>query len=112
MGEEEIDRITGKWGLPGTNTSGQMLIDVLCAENDLIVDNTWFRKRSINKYSRLRDNERDRALLDYVLVRKNMKGSLKYVHVLKVVADGMSDHFLVETKMSLPRTRMAAKGRV
>ena len=80
-----------------------MLIDV-CAENDLIVGNTWFRKRSINKYIWLRNNGRDRALLDYVLVRKDMKGSLKDVHVFRGVADGMSDYFLVETKMSLPRT--------
>ena len=48
VGEEEIDEITGKWGVPETNTSGQMLIDV-CAENNIIVGNTWFRKQNINK---------------------------------------------------------------
>ena len=35
VGEEEIDGITGKWGVPGTNISRQMLIDV-CAENDMV----------------------------------------------------------------------------
>ena len=87
----------------GTNISGEVLIDV-CAKKELIVGNRWFRKRSINKCAWLRDNGRDRALVDYVLVRKSMKGSLKDVHVFRGVADGVSDHFLLETKLSLPRT--------
>ena len=41
----------------------------------------------------------ERALMDYVLIAKRMVGRLKDVHVLRGVAAGMSDHFLVETKV-------------
>ena len=40
----------------------------------------------------------ERALMDYVLI-KRMVGRLKDVHVLRGVAAGMSDHFLVEAKV-------------
>ena len=41
----------------------------------------------------------ERALIDYVLVTKRMVGRLKDVHVFRVVAAGMSNHFLVEAKV-------------
>ena len=37
--------------------------------------------------------------MDYVLITKRMVGRLKDVHVLRGVAAGMSDHFLVEVKV-------------
>ena len=40
----------------------------------------------------------ERALMDYVLITKRIVGRLKDVHVFRGVA-GMSDHFLVETKV-------------
>ena len=40
-----------------------------------------------------------RALMDYVLITKRMVGRLKDVHVFRGVADGMSDHILVEAKV-------------
>ena len=39
------------------------------------------------------------GLMDYVLITKRMVGRLKDVHVFWGVADGMSDHFLVEAKV-------------
>ena len=41
----------------------------------------------------------ERTLMDYVLLTKRMVGRLKDVHVFRGVAAGMSDHFLVETKV-------------
>ena len=41
----------------------------------------------------------ERALMDYVLITKRMIGRLKNVHMLRGVAAGMFDHFLVEVKV-------------
>ena len=41
----------------------------------------------------------ERALMDYVLITKRIVGILKDVHVFMGVAAGMSDNFLVETKV-------------
>ena len=41
----------------------------------------------------------ERALMDYVLITRRMIGRLKDVHVYRGVAAGMSDHFLVESKV-------------
>ena len=41
----------------------------------------------------------ERALIDYVLIRKRMVGRLKDVHVFRDVAAGMCDHFLFEAKV-------------
>ena len=37
--------------------------------------------------------------MDYVLITKRMVGRLKDVHVVRGVAAGMSDHFLVEAEV-------------
>ena len=37
--------------------------------------------------------------MDYVLIKKKIIGRVKDVHVFRGVAAGVSDHFLVETKV-------------
>ena len=101
VGDEEIEGVMGRYGVPGRNESGESLLN-MCAENDLIVGNSLFKKKDINKYtwSRIeRGRVRERALMDYVLVKRRMSGRLKDVHVYRGVTAGMSDHFLVEGKM-------------
>ena len=41
----------------------------------------------------------EKALMDYVLITKRMMGRVKDVHVFRGLAAGISDHFLVETKL-------------
>ena len=74
----------------------------MCVEQELAVGNSFFKKKRINEYTWIRvANGRviARALMDYVLITKIMVGRLKDVHVFRGVAAGMSDHFLVETKV-------------
>jgi hypothetical protein len=54
-----------------------------CTEAGLIVGNTLFKKKRVNKYTWLSDNGTDEALMDWVLVDKGLKGSLKDVNVLR-----------------------------
>ena len=66
----------------------------------------FFKKKGINKYTWIRvANGRviERALMDCVLITKRMVGRLKYVHVFRGVAAGMSDHFLVEAKVAVAK---------
>ena len=101
VGEEEIEGVVGKYGVPERNRSGESLLN-MCIENDLVVGNSFFKKRMINKYTWVRVERGrviERALMDYVLLTRRMIGRLKDVHVYRGMTAGMSDHFLVEGKM-------------
>ena len=76
----------------------------LCAEQELVVDNSWFKKNYEYKYTWLRmaiGTVIDRALMDYVLSPKRMHGRLLDVKVWRGKSGGMSDHFLVEARVKL-----------
>ena len=101
VGDGEVEGVVGKYGVPGENESGERLLD-MCVEQELVIGNSLFKKKEINKYTWIRvANGRmiERALMDYVLITKRMVGRLKDVHVFRGVAAGMSDHFLVEAEV-------------
>ena len=101
VGDGEVEGVVGKYGVPGENESGERLLD-MCVEQELVIGNSFFKKKGINKYTWIRvANGRviERALMDYVLITKRMVGRLKDVHVFRGVAAGMSDHFLVEAEV-------------
>ena len=103
VGDEMIDGVVGNYGVPGRNESGECLLE-LCLEQEMSVGNTWFKKKSINKWTWVRvDGGRvvDRAVMDYVLVSKSLKGRLLDVHVYRGEGRGMSDHFLVEGRLKV-----------
>ena len=105
VGDVEIDNVIGMHGVPGVNDSGEQLVG-LCMEHELVIGNTWFRKKDINKYTWVRvSNGRmvDRALMDYLIVSSSIRGSLLDVHVLRGVTGGISDHFLVEGRLRVSR---------
>ena len=70
VGNEVIEGILGQYGVPGRNESGERLLGV-CAEQELVVGNSMFRKKYVYKYTWVRMVEGrvvDRALMDYVLL--------------------------------------------
>ena len=90
----EVEGVVGKYGVPGENESSERLFD-MCVEQELIIGNSFFKKKGINKYTWIRvANGRviERALMDYVLITKRMVSRLKDVHVFRSVAAGMSDN--------------------
>ena len=90
VGNGEMEGVVGKHGVPGRNESGESLLD-MCVEQELVVVNSFFKKKMINKYTWVRmANGRvvERALIDYVLIAKRMIGRVKDVHVFRGVAAG------------------------
>ena len=98
VGDGEAEGVVGKNGVPGENESAKRLLD-MCVEQELVVGNSFFKKKGINKYTWIRvANGRvvERALMDYVLITKRMVGRL---NVFRGLAVGMSDNILVEAKV-------------
>ena len=83
VGNEVIEGIVGRHGVPGTNESGGRLLK-MCAAQVLVVGNSCFKKNNGYKYMWLRMAEGrmvDKALIDYVLLPRRMLGRLLDVKV-------------------------------
>ena len=50
---EVMEGIVGRHGMPGRNESGERLLE-MCAEQELVVGNSWFNKNDVYKYTWLR----------------------------------------------------------
>ena len=103
VGNEVIEGIVGRHGVPGRNESGERLLE-MCAEQKLVVGNSWFKKNYEYKYTCLRMAEErvvDKSLMDYVLLPRRMLGRLLDVKVWRGETGGLSDHFLVEARLKL-----------
>ena len=53
MRNEVIEGIVGRHGVPGRNESGERLLE-MCAEQELVMGNTWFKNNDVYKYMWLR----------------------------------------------------------
>ena len=79
--------IVGRHGVPGRNESGERLLE-MCVEQELVVDNSWFKKNDVDKYTWLRmakGSVVDKVLMDYVLLPRRMLGRLLDVKVWRGV---------------------------
>nr|XP_053656735.1 uncharacterized protein LOC128705613 [Cherax quadricarinatus] len=93
VGKNVMEGVVGKFGVPGVNVNGEPLIE-LCVERNLVISNTYFMKKRINKYTRYDVAHNESSLLDYVLVDKRLMGRLQDVHVYRGATD-ILDHYLV-----------------
>ena len=78
VGNVAIERIVGRHRVPGRNESGERLLE-MCAGQELVVGNSWFKKNDVYKYTWLRMAEGrvvDKALMDYMLLPIRMLGRL------------------------------------
>ena len=83
VGDELIEGIFGRHGVPGRNESGERLLEMR-AEQEFVVGNSWFKKNYVYKHTWLRMAEGrvvDKALMDYVLLPRRMLGRLLGVNV-------------------------------
>ena len=76
VGEGQQDDIVGKYGLGERNERGERLIQ-FCEENNLMIANTHFRKHSKNLYTWKSPGDCIRNQIDYILVRKRFRNSVK-----------------------------------
>ena len=56
-GNEVIEGIVGQHEMTGRNESGKRLLE-MCAEQELLVGNSWFKKIDVHKYTWCRMMER------------------------------------------------------
>ena len=96
VGNTVIDGVVGVYSVPGVNESGEKLID-MCLEQELVVGNTFFKKKRKNKYTWERQVRG--IVVDYVLIAKKEQGRLVDVHAFPTEAGVISDHHLVEGKL-------------
>ena len=59
MENKAIEGIVGQHGVPGRNESGERLTG-MCAEQVLVVGNSWYKKKDVYKYTWLRMAEVER----------------------------------------------------
>ena len=79
VGNEVIEGIVGRHVESGRNESGERLLE-MCAEQELVEGNSWFKKNYVYKYTWLRMAEGrvvGKALMDYVLLPRRMLGRLR-----------------------------------
>ena len=85
--------MVGPFELGRRNQRGKMLID-FCKQHDLVVINTWFKKRKTMLYTWKSPGERNRYQIDYILVKQRFRNSTRDVKTLPG-ADIDSDHNLL-----------------
>ena len=81
--------------MSGGNERGERLLEI-CAEQELVVGNSWFKKNDEYKYTWLRlakGRVLDKALMDYVLLPRRMLGRLLDLKVWRGEGGGMSAPF-------------------
>jgi Reverse transcriptase (RNA-dependent DNA polymerase)/Endonuclease/Exonuclease/phosphatase family len=99
VGEGEQDGIIGKFGLGRRNERGEKLIE-LCKRQELVVTNTWFQQEKRRRYTWKSPGDRERYQLDYILVRKRYRNSVKNSRTLPG-ADADTDHNMVAMSVNL-----------
>ena len=95
--------ITGAFGVPGENDKGREVVE-FCTERGLCLGNTYFKHRSLQKYTRVakgQDEVEVKNMIDLVLVKRNMMRYLQDVRVVKGMRRGLSDHHVVLCKVRL-----------
>ena len=102
VGNEVIEGRVGRHGVPGRNESGERLPE-MCAEQELVVGNSWFKKIDVSKYTWLRMAEGrvvDKALMDYVLLprRKKLRGERKTETNASTLV-GVTSHVTISAKI-------------
>jgi endonuclease/exonuclease/phosphatase family metal-dependent hydrolase len=97
VGDESYRNTVGPHGQRRKNHMGQMLIN-FCERNGLIVTNTWFRKPKRRLYTWNAPGDWSRHQLDYILMKKRFRNSIKDVQTLMVQVLTLTTTYL------LPRT--------
>ena len=105
VGNKEVNKIVGINGEPILNNNGKHLID-FATFNELKIMNTFFRHKSIHKYTWAARGYR--SIIDYVLTNKKISNLVQDTRVYRSY-DVNSDHFLLISKKIIPYKKPAKK---
>ena len=81
LGDRMRASIAGTFGVPGENDNGRKVMEFY-AERGLCIGNTYFKHRSLDKYTRVsrgQDRVEVRSMIDLVLVKKDMLQDVRVV---------------------------------
>ena len=99
IGNQEIPRVIGKFGLGVQNETGQRLIE-LCQENVLVIANTLFPQQKRRLYPLTSPDDQHQNQIDYILCSIRWRSSIQSERT-SVGADCCSDHELLIAKFRL-----------
>ena len=81
-------------------SNGKLLLD-LAEENDLIITNTTFQKRSGKLWTYLSDMNGSKSQIDYILINRKWKNSVKNVEAYSTFSSIGSDHRIVTAELNV-----------
>ena len=95
--------ITGAFGVPGENDNGRRM-DEFCAERGLYVGNTYFKHKSLHKYTKVAKGQNGvevKSMIDLVLVKKHMQRYVQDKRAVRGMGRGLSDNHIIPCKARL-----------
>ena len=109
MGEGSPDKVVGVPGLGKRNERGKMLIN-FCKQHDLVVMNTWSKKRKTKLYTWKSRRDRKRYQVDCTVVKKRFRNTIRDVKTLPG-ADIDSDYKLLVAELQTWLKQLRKTGR-
>ena len=99
--EKKEENILRPYGLGIRNNNGEILIELFCREEGLMIANTWFEQRPKNRHTWVApDKVIKQNQIDYILVSHRYRNGIKNA-TIRPSADCGSDHHLVMTKLEV-----------
>ena len=100
IGDRTRAGITGAFEVPRDNDNGRRVVG-FCTERGLYVGNTYFKHRSVRKYTRVVKGQggvETKSMIDLVLLKREMLRYVEDVRTVKGMGRGLSDHHVVLCK--------------
>jgi hypothetical protein len=85
--------VIGRYGEQDRNNNGKRLLQ-FCLANNLVVLNTMYPHMDIHKYTRVQPVKDERSIIDYIMIRKTERPTVRDVRVNRGTETG-SDHLLL-----------------
>ena len=89
--------------VPGENDNIRRVVE-FCEERGLCVGNTYFKHRSLYKYTKMArglDGAEIKSMIDLVLVKRDILLYVQDVRAMRELGRGLSDHYVVLCKVRL-----------
>jgi len=83
-----------------TNNNGKLLLE-LCMEEDLTITNTHFQKKQGKLWTYISDMNGSKSQVDYILIRRKWKNTVKNVEAYNTFASNGSDHRVLTARLKL-----------
>ena len=93
------EEVVGKYGLGVRNEAGERMLE-FCDSNELRIMNTWFEQPKRRLYTWTTPDGKHRNQIDYVLVNKRWKSTIKDVRT-RPGADCGTDHEIIVATLQL-----------